>query len=78
MSSRLRPWRARNPSTSPLTLSRISCGTSLESTMWNPESRRSNPMASSEFGKQKAFRREDARPDGFAAGDHHARCAISK
>src|SRR6267142_1387084 len=33
MSSRRNPWRARNPSTSSLTLSRINCGTSFESTI---------------------------------------------
>src|SRR5713226_4663817 len=50
ISSRFRPWRSRKPCTSPPIFPPIISGTSFASRMWNPESRRSNPMAPSESG----------------------------
>src|SRR5882757_6682920 len=50
ISSRFLPWRSRKPFTRPPILSPINSGTSLASRIWNPESRRSNPMAPSESG----------------------------
>src|SRR5712664_2833852 len=50
ISSRFRPWRSRKPCTSPPIFAPIISGTSFASRMWNPESRRSNPMAPSESG----------------------------
>src|SRR5580704_8235028 len=51
MSSCLRPWRSRKPSTRPRIFAPIISGTSFESKMWNPESRKSKPMAPRESGK---------------------------
>src|SRR4029077_8258567 len=50
MYSRFRPWRSKKPCTSPPIFPPIISGTSFASRMWNPESRRSNPMAPSESG----------------------------
>src|SRR6266705_1064270 len=50
ISSRVRPWRSRKPCTSPPIFPPIISGTSFASRMWNPESRRSNPMEPSESG----------------------------
>src|SRR5467141_3303774 len=50
ISSRFRPLRSRKPCTSPPIFPPIISGTSFASRMWNPESRRSNPMAPSESG----------------------------
>ena len=46
--------------------------------MWNPESRRSKSHRGERIGKQKTFRRQNARPRRFAARDHHARRAVAK
>src|SRR6266478_6623800 len=50
ISSRFRPLRSRKPCTNPAIFPPIISGTSFASRMWNPESRRSNPMAPSESG----------------------------
>src|SRR5436190_24294684 len=50
ISSRFRPLRSRKPCTSPPIFPPIISGTSFASRMWNPESRKSKPIAPSESG----------------------------
>src|SRR5947207_6695327 len=50
ISSRFRPLRSRKPCTSPPIFQPLISRTSFASRMWNPESRKSKPIAPSESG----------------------------